>query len=206
MATEVLLKKAHKVIGHTLAFRNVSEGDAEFILTLRTDIDKSKYLSTTNPDIHAQRTWLRNYQQDEKQAYFIIESLTGESLGTVRLYDPKGASFCWGSWILKSGRPSGAAIESALMVYSYALDQLGFMASHFDVRRENERVWQFHERMGATRVIETESDYFYGIGHDAIRASMQRYHRYLPSPVTVEWLNPCAPYLSTQTEPAHRID
>lgn len=184
-----LLRKARKVTGKSLVFRNAVVADAEFIISLRTDEEKSRYLSYTSPDTQAQRDWLEQYGHAENQAYFIIESLTGEPLGTIRLYDPRGCSFCWGSWILKSGRPSGAAMESALMVYSYAVDHLGFRAAHFDVRRGNEKVWQFHERFGAVRVSEDELDYFYELGLDAIRDSLEKYKKHLPQPVAVEWLN-----------------
>lgn len=181
------LRKASKVTGKSLVFRNASVADAEFIISLRTDEDKSRYLSYTSPDVQMQREWLQKYAHVDDQAYFIIESMSGEPLGTIRLYDPRGESFCWGSWILKSGRPSGAAMESALMVYSYAVDHLGFRAAHFDVRRGNEKVWQFHERFGAVRVREDELDYFYDLGLDAIRNSLDKYRRSLPEPVTVEW-------------------
>jgi len=181
------LRKASKVTGKSLVFRNASVADAEFIISLRTDEEKSRYLSYTSPDVQMQREWLQKYAHVDDQAYFIIESISGEPLGTIRLYDPRGESFCWGSWILKSGRPSGAAMESALMVYSYAVDHLGFRAAHFDVRRGNEKVWQFHERFGAVRVREDELDYFYDLGLDAIRNSLDKYRRSLPEPVTVEW-------------------
>lgn len=181
------LRKASKVTGKSLVFRNASVADAEFIISLRTDEEKSRYLSYTSPDVQMQREWLQKYAHVDDQAYFIIESISGEPLGTIRLYDPRGESFCWGSWILKSGRPSGAATESALMVYSYAVDHLGFRAAHFDVRRGNEKVWQFHERFGAVRVREDELDYFYDLGLDAIRNSLDKYRRSLPEPVTVKW-------------------
>lgn len=184
-----VIRKALKVRGKSLAFRNAAVGDAEFILSLRTDEDRSRYLSYTSPDLRAQQDWLAKYAEASDQAYFIIESLAGEPFGTVRLYDPKGDSFCWGSWILKRDRPSWAAMESALMVYSYAVDHLGFHRSHFDVRKGNEKVWTFHERFGAVRVAENELDYFYELGLDAIRASLAKYRKYLPESVSVEWLN-----------------
>ncbi len=67
----------------------------------------------------------------------------GEPIGTVRLYDARQNSFCWGSWILKAGSPKHAAIESALMVYAYAVDHLSSQSAHFDVRKDNEGVWLF---------------------------------------------------------------
>lgn len=125
-------------------------------------------------------------QKKKDQAYFIIESQIGEPFGTVRLYDAQGASFCWGSWILKDGVPKVAAIESALMVYAYAIDHLGFSESHFDVRMGNEGVWRFHERFGATRVGETELDYLYRIQQSKIFEARQNYKKFLPDPLIVE--------------------
>ena len=178
------IRKAQWVIGKTLVFRDATTEDAAFILSLRTDAEKSRYLSATSPDLGAQRAWLREYAQVTDQAYFIIQH-DDQPIGTVRLYDARDQSFCWGSWILHNRRPSHAAMESALMVYAYAIDHLGFAAAHFDVRKGNERVWQFHERFGACRTGETEHDYFYRVDLDAILKSRRRYAKFLPAGVTL---------------------
>lgn len=179
--------KAAKVQGKTLCFRDAGVNDAEFILSLRPDKEKSRYLSPVSPELTMQQEWLRQYSVLDKQAYFIIEY---ESLpiGTVRLYDPTEFSFCWGSWVLVNSRPGNAAIESALMVYAYATDWLGFHRSHFDVRKGNERVWQFHERFGAVRTQETEMDFLYQIDKSDIACARQNYSRFLDGSVTVEYL------------------
>lgn len=181
-----IIRKAQRVKGKTLVFRNAQTSDAPFILSLRTDSRKSTFLSQVKPDLSSQVVWLEEYHRKPDQAYFIIESQAGESLGTVRLYDAQGDSFCWGSWILKEGAPKLAAIESALMVYVYAVDQLGFTQSHFDVRKGNESVWRFHERFGATRVGETEHDYLYCIKSEKISAARQYYRKYLPDSLAIE--------------------
>lgn len=180
------IRKALKVLGKTLTFRDATVADAAFILSLRTDTEKNQFLSTVSGDIADQKAWLERYALNNDQAYFIIE-FQGESIGTVRLYDQQSESFCWGSWILISSRPSHAAMESALMVYAYAVDHLGFESAHFDVRRGNERVWAFHERFGALRVGETEDDYFYKFELDAIQAARSRYAKFLPAGVTVDF-------------------
>jgi len=178
------IRTAALVRGETLVFRNAAVGDAEFILSLRTDEVKSRYLSATDNDLDAQRAWLERYAISEGQAYFIIE-FNDEAIGTVRLYDAQCASFCWGSWTLKDGRPRQAAMESALMVYAYAVDHLGFTACHFDVRKGNERVLKFHERFGARRVDETEQDYLYNISLEEIQVARLTYSNFLASGVTV---------------------
>lgn len=178
------LRKAARVEGKTLTFRNATDRDAAFILTLRTDADKSRYLSAVSGALAEQQAWLERYAQADDQAYFVIEQ-QGNPLGTVRLYDAQADSFCWGSWVLKDGSPGHAAMESALMVYAYAVDHLGFKAAHFDVRKGNERVWRFHERFGAQRVAETSLDYLYNISGPSIASARQRYRRFLVGTVCI---------------------
>jgi len=182
----IKLRKAQLVVGKTLNFRNADVADAAYILCLRTNSEKSRYLSAVSENLADQQAWLAGYKKSDDQAYFIIE-YKGEQIGTVRLYNPEGDSFCWGSWILASTCPKHVAIESALMVYAYAIDHLGFKSAHFNVRKGNERVWQFHERFGARRVSEDQDDYQYRLDGEAIRKSRQRYQRYLDSTVNVKF-------------------
>lgn len=183
------IRKAKLVIGKSLVFRNADTTDADFIFSLRTNERKSRHLTAVSSQLSDQLEWLKRYELLENEAYFIIENTSGESLGTVRLYDSAITSFCWGSWIVKDGAPQSVAIESALMVYVYALDSLGFDCAHFQVNKDNESVWKFHERFGATRVAENDVEFEYVISNVAIRESMKRYKRYLPEKLTVEKLS-----------------
>ncbi len=141
-----------------------------------------------SPVIDHQVTWLEEYADKIDQVYFIIETIAGVPLGAVRLYDANGDSFCWGSWALKDGAPHSAAIESALMVYSYATDHLGFRAAHqLNVCKENENMCRFHESFGAERIRETESFYVYQINLEKINAIRSKLKMYLAKAVTVEW-------------------
>lgn len=179
------IRKCKLIIGNKLIFRDALEEDAEFILSLRVDEKKSKFLSRTEPNIEKQIEWLHNYASSQNQAYFIIGNRAGEPVGTVRLYDAQQDSFCWGSWLMIHGCPSSFAIESALIVYHYGL-LLGFKRSHFDVRKGNKSVCQFHEKFGAVKIGETAEDYFYSIEKAAIIKSLNRYERYLPKPVQTD--------------------
>jgi len=177
-------RKPALVTGNSVCLRNARVDDAEFILKLRTDERKAKHLSYTPSDLDKQVDWLKRYEASSDQVYFIICDMEGHRLGTVRLYDQRGDSFCWGSWILKDEAPKSSAIESALLVYQFAL-ALGFQRSHFDVRKLNQSVWKFHERFGAVRIGETELDYLYTISKAEILASLGRYRKYLPGQVRV---------------------
>lgn len=173
--------------GHRLRFRHVTPGDAEFVLGLRTDARKGKHLSPTSPDIDEQRRYLEKYASINDQAYFIVETLDGRRVGTIRIYDPQGDSFCWGTWILADDAPKSSAVESTLMIYRYGLD-LGFQRAHFDVRKGNEKVWRYHERCGAKRVRETDMDYFYEIDREAIEHLFERYGSRIPTGIQTSFV------------------
>lgn len=182
----VRIRKAASFRGKTLVLRNAVVADAAFILSLRTNPQKSMHLSKVSNDFNAQVAWLESYEERETEAYFIIEDIYGLPRGTVRIYDARGDSFCWGSWILSANAPSSSAIESALMVYAYALESLGFQSAHFQVQKANERVWRFHERFGAERIDENEVQYEYRLSNAAIKSSIDRYRRYLPDGIFLE--------------------
>ncbi|HJU99394.1 MAG TPA: GNAT family N-acetyltransferase [Burkholderiaceae bacterium] len=178
--------KPRLVRGHKLMMRDATVADAEFILSLRTDASKNRYLSATSPDVERQREWLRRYATDDSQIYFIICKLDGQPVGTVRLYDQQGDSFCWGSWIKSDDAPAGFGVESALLIYAFAL-RLGFQRAHFQVSKGNDGVISFHLRFGAVQVAEFDTEYHYEMSHAAILGAMQQYRKFLPDGATIEF-------------------
>lgn len=161
----------------TVKLRFIEEQDAEFVLKLRLDDRYNEFLSTVNPSVDAQREWIKKYKFDELsglQYYFIIERYDGTPCGTVRIYDLKEDSFCWGSWILNEDKTRYAALESAFLVYEFAFEHLKFKKSHFDVRKGNDRVISFHKKMGATQTGETELDLLFEITKEAVEQTKYR--------------------------------
>jgi len=151
-------------------FRFAEISDAEFILSLRVDTRYNQHLSQVDSSIAEQIKWLEKYKVRENKGeefYFIIQrNMDNKPIGTVRLYDfiKNESSFCWGSWILNENKPPKAAVQSAVLIYEYAFYKLGFNRSHFDVRKENTGVINFHLRFGAKQIGSTEDDilfYFY---------------------------------------------
>lgn len=183
-----VIHKCSRIAGNKLVLRDARQEDAFNIFKLRTDIARSRYLSLVGPTVEDQISWLCAYAESKEQAYFIIEDLSGTFCGTVRMYDPQGLSFCWGSWVLKQDCPRGYAHESALIVYSYAI-HLGFSSSHFDVRKDNKSVWKFHEGFGATRVGCDSDNFYYRISSAAIKLSLKRYLKFLPSGIVLPGAN-----------------
>jgi RimJ/RimL family protein N-acetyltransferase len=78
----------------------------------------------------------------------------------VRIYDFKKDinSFCWGSWILNDNKTKYAALEAALLIYNFAFNELGFSQCHMDIRKNNEKVINFHKRFGVEIVGQTDLD------------------------------------------------
>jgi len=137
-----------------VTLRLVEGADAGFILQLRSDESLNTHISVTKNDIADQLKWIRNYKEREADAlefYFLI-LYQNEAVGTIRIYDIQGRSFCWGSWIIQRGNPVHVAIKSALLIYDYGFSVLKYDQSHFDVRVENTSVNKFHQRMGAELV------------------------------------------------------
>ena len=163
-----------KLESKTIKLRLVEKSDANFILKLRLDEKYNAFLTEVSADLNAQILWIQNYKLQEKkglQYYFIIERLDGQPCGTVRVYDLKKDSFCWGSWILNEDKTRYAAIESAFLVYEFGFNYLKMNKSHFEVMRENERVVSFHEKMGAERILEDDVNIYFEIEKDKINAS-----------------------------------
>jgi hypothetical protein len=179
------LRKAKTVAGANLVLRNATVDDAEFILSLRLDPDKSRHLARTSPRLEDQVAWLRSYEQATDQAYFVVCDRLGKAIGCVRLYEPIGQSYCWGSWLMVRGLSPLAAIEANLLVYAYGR-WLGFTEVRLDVRRHNSAVWKFHERFaGATRVDESELDFFYVVRSEQVERLLDKYRHLLSDPLAV---------------------
>lgn len=176
---KITIKQEKILRSKNLVLRDAEVSDAKFILDLRTDPIKSKFLSTTSASIDDQILWMRSYKERDDQAFFIIEDKVSRKLGCIRMYNPTKTSFDWGSWLIIEGAAPNVALESALLIYSYAR-RLGFLTAKIDVRKDNEAVWKFHEKIfGAVLVSETEVDRFYEVRSEEIDNRLKRYQKLL---------------------------
>ena len=46
-----------------IQLKPVEESDADFIIELRTNNQKSRFISATNPDVTQQKEWIKDYSQ-----------------------------------------------------------------------------------------------------------------------------------------------
>jgi len=167
--------------GKTVSLRLVEESDAEFILSLRLDARYNKYLSEVSADIDKQKKWIARSKLEEKsgtQFYFIITNRE-KSCGTVRVYDLKVDSFSWGSWILNSDKTRYAAIESALLVYKFGFEDLGYNNCHFEVLNGNIGVVNFHKKFGAKIVGEDEECTYFELSKDDFSRTSKQFEKFM---------------------------
>jgi RimJ/RimL family protein N-acetyltransferase len=159
--------------------------DAAYICELRSDPELSKHLNRSSAEVEDQRRWLEAYKDRETKGeeYYFFIMCGGANAGVVRIYDlrfdQRPTSFGWGSWIVPGPRAPGLVTFSALLVYEIGFDVLRFEQAHFDVRRENTGVIDFHMRAGAVQTDEREEDLFFTYSPEAYlalkAASAERY-------------------------------
>jgi len=177
----IILNNMEVCVCKHIKLRLASVEDSEFILDLRSDPALNQHVSAVEKNLEKQIEWMLSYKERERNGsefYFIIESIEGAPYGTVRLYDFKDGSFCWGSWMIRKGSPVYAAIESALTIYEFGFYTLKFQRSHFDVRKGNDTVVKFHEGFGAKRTSSDTENYYFNFEKSEYEDAKKRYKIY----------------------------
>ena len=69
--------------------RLVNENDASFIVKLRSDEKRSRYIHSTDNDVESQKQWIRDYKIREANGveYYFIYEADGVPFGVNRIYD-----------------------------------------------------------------------------------------------------------------------
>ena len=147
--------------------RLIQESDVDFLLSLRLNQNLNAYLNTVSNDKQQQLSWLKNYKEREAQGldyYFVIVDKELGDIGLVRVYDVNYASksFTWGSWIIREeNRPNYAAIESALLSFDFAFNELGLLLGNIDVKVNNIIADNFYQRFGMNYQYQDEDSKYY---------------------------------------------
>ena len=162
--------------------RLIEEDDVDLLLSLRLNVSLNKHLSYVEDDKEQQLNWIRNYKQRESNGidyYFVIIDKIIGKIGFVRVYniDYATKSFTWGSWIIcEDNRPKYAAIESALLIYEFAFNELGMLIAKFDVMNDNEGVIKFHNRFGAKYLFSDKVNNYFEL--TKVQFTCLKYSRY----------------------------
>jgi len=164
------------VPGFAFGLRPITLDDAEFIVQLRSDPERTRYLYPIVATVEAQTAHLKEYLEREDDYHFVVERQPGNTReGLVGIYNLnlEERSAEWGRWILRPG--SLAAVESALRTYEAAFEhlQLEKVCSHTLV--ENRSVVSFHDHCGLKRLAIRPDYYsFRGRSYDVVEHVLQR--------------------------------
>ncbi|NMH59641.1 GNAT family N-acetyltransferase [Alteromonas ponticola] len=153
---------------YSINVREVEISDAEYIFTLRMDDVFNRYISKVTNDVRAQEEYIEKYllnnAVERTSFYFILENrLTGVRCGTVRIYNFDGDVFEWGSWILDGNKTRFAAMETAILIYEFAFNVLGFSRSEFEVNKDNKKVISYHQKSGAEIIGEDDVNLYFRV-------------------------------------------
>jgi hypothetical protein len=146
-----------------LTFRLVEESDAQFILSLRTNKERARYLSATDDNLQKQTEWIKAYKQREaerKEYYVLFEDDNRQPLGVFRLYDITDENFTSGSWLIKPGCDEFVGLKSDLFIGFFANEILKLGDCFFDVRKDNKKVLRYH-KMYAKVIDEDELNVYF---------------------------------------------
>jgi Acetyltransferases, including N-acetylases of ribosomal proteins len=147
--------------------RPVELSDARFIYELRRSPELSRYIGELNEDFDRHQSWLEDYMHREGDYYFCIETLAGQRIGTISVYDIAAGTGNWGRWIISPGYP--AAPASVWLIFHVAFDILGLSGVYSNTVIDNAGVVSFHDRCGLVRKgVERGGLTIKGVSYDMI--------------------------------------
>lgn len=164
-----------------IKLRLVEETDAEFIIDIRTDSTKSKFINSTNSDIEEQKKWIREYKKREKveeEFYYIAIDENDEKFATYRLYNKNKDSIEVGSFVSKPFYQIALnIIKVDVILKTYVFEVLGYNTLNFEVRKKNKSVIYYHNKFKPQLIKEDELNYYYKLEKDSFFANKNKFER-----------------------------
>jgi hypothetical protein len=159
-----------------LQVRLVNEGDAEFIVALRTDPRLSRFIHETSADIEDQRQWIRNYKLREAQGldYYFMFSVNDVRQGVARIYDITEDSFTQGSWVFSPDAVLGASVLGNIISSEVGFEFLDKKILYSDARRDN-NTHRFVQSFRPEIIKTDELNIYYKILPEGFNQGKQKY-------------------------------
>jgi RimJ/RimL family protein N-acetyltransferase len=136
--------------GFNLRLRPVRIEDATFIVWLRNQDYVKGRVGDSATAVSAQEAWLRAYFEREGDFYWIVESLTGISLGTHGIYNVNGTSAERGRHIMRAEVMAG--VPCAFLTADLAFGSMGLRKLLARVVATNTEVLSIHRKSGFEEV------------------------------------------------------
>ncbi len=145
-----------------LTYRFVNENDASFIVELRTDPIKSRYIGSTDGSVDKQKEWIRQYKEREHEGvdYYFIFFWGTIPAGVTRIYNIEDNHYIHGSWVFANNVPPFCSLAAAVIAREIAYDTLE-LEEEIDtsgIHEDNQGVLQVSRMMGVYFYGERESE------------------------------------------------
>lgn len=175
----IILPPDYCVNRYNIKARFVDTSDVDFVLSLRSDKDLSKFIHQTENDRDKQILWLKGYKERERagKEYYFIFSKDGIDYGLERIYNVTEDSFTHGSFLFKPESPIGMSSLCDIITREIGFDVLNIPKNLFDVRKGNKNVLYYHKTFKPDFLYETELDYFFELSKANFEKYKQKYIR-----------------------------
>ncbi|SHG40534.1 GNAT family N-acetyltransferase [Chryseobacterium sp. OV279] len=153
-----------------IKLRFVETDDASFIVSIRNNEKKSRFISKTSPDVDAQKQWIQSYkerEQQQKEYYFIAFDENNEDFATYRVYKIDSGLPEIGSWVSKpeySNVKNSVKVDMA--VKDFVLNELNFDSIQFEVRKQNTSVNSYHKMFKPELIRSDDENNYYLLTKD----------------------------------------
>ena len=146
-----------------LRVRLATEADTDFILSLRSDKELTKFIHQTDNDVQKHLEWFKNYRirETEGRDYYFIYFKDGKPIGLNRTYNIFEYYGTIGSWLCSPKNEIEVSLATHFFLHDIIFEIIGLDFTVFDVRKGNKHVWKLHKQTGAKQIGESEIDYYY---------------------------------------------
>lgn len=155
---------------YNIKLRLVEVTDANFIIALRTDALKSRFISPTDLDIEKQKVWIREYKKREKigdEYYFVAIDQDNVEFATYRIYNKSNNSIEIGSFVSKPLYNKAInVIKVDVILKEFVFLSLGYNQLNFEVRKENKSVINYHKKFKPDLINEDELNYYFTLNKE----------------------------------------
>ena len=170
-----------KFTKYGITLRLVEESDSDFIVKIRTDIRKARFISETNSIVLEQKKWIKAYKTREilcEEYYIIAIDEDNEKFATYRLYNKTEASIEIGSFVScpEYNNPINI-IKVDVLLKEYVFEALGFVTLNFEVRKKNTTVISYHKKFQPIKINEDEHNYYFVLEKEAFLKNKLKFEK-----------------------------
>lgn len=158
--------------GFMYRLRPICDADAPFIIELRTNNHRSRYLHKVSGLLDDQLRWLEDYYNRSGDYYFLLERMdNNDREGLISIYDIDNNKMTAeiGRWILKPG--SFGAAESAYLAFRFAFERLGLKMVYCRTVADNKKVVSFLDSCGIPEKLLLK--HFFDLGGDGKKDAIE---------------------------------